>query len=301
MADGTRISWTDASWPVTAGCEVASTGCKSCYAATLTSTRLRHLPLYSGLAVDGQFTGEVRLADDARLAQPLGWRKPRRVFVASMSDLFHPRVPIDHIAHVFAVMSMARQHTFQVLTKRHARMRALLSGPALPALVTRKLLDHPMFTGRGRPAWPVPDGGLPWPLPNVWVGVSAENQEWADRRIPHLLDTPAAVRWVSIEPMLEHLHLGKHLRLEPLFTGSHISFTGLDWVVAGGESGRTPRRAEWHWFRSLHEQCRDAGVAFHMKQTGDALARSLGLADRSGRNPGEWPDPLPQQYPDEAA
>jgi protein gp37 len=275
MADKTGISWAEATWPVTTGCTPVSPACDFCYAATMTSTRLAHLPEYAGLAVHGKFTGEVRVLPE-RLRIPLGWRKPRRIFVASMSDLFHGGVPDEFIAHVFAVMAATPRHTYLVLTKRHARMRSLLSSPA--------------FQRMAEPWHVVGDDVVPepgWPLPNVHLGVSVENQQWAGIRVPALRETPAAVRWLSCEPLLGPLDVS------PYLTGD----CRVNWIVAGGESGTSPRRTDGDWIRSLRDQCAAAGAAFHFKQAGVVLAREWGCKSRTGKHPEEWPEPFPQEYP----
>lgn len=328
MADGTHISWTDATWPVTTGCQVASPGCDNCYAARLTSGRLAHLSAYAGLAEGGKFTGEVRLLPD-RLDWPLRWTRPRRIFVASMSDLFHPGVPDDYIARVFAVMAMAPRHTFQVLTKRHARMRSLLNsddfwlrvGGAGHAIALDRaggqyrtagnmmLTPDSSAAGHWRPVTP---------LPNVWIGVSVEDQHWADIRIPALLETPAAVRWLSCEPLLGPVDLrggsadwlGPH-GPECLCLGCFNVREGtagrpvwwgqrpIAWVVAGGESGPGARPMHAEWARSLRDQCRSAGAAFHFKQWGEYCPtdqlhedvwRDIDAAINLGGTP--HPDPL---------
>lgn len=221
MSDGTKIEWTDATWNPVTGCAKVSQGCKNCYAER-DWKRLSAMPqtVYFGR----KFT-DVATHND-RLGQPLRWKRPRRIFVNSMSDLFHLDVPDDFIERVFAVMAHAKQHTFQVLTKRPDRMRH----------VARYIAD---INGR--------------PLPNVWLGVSVEDQETADERIPILLDTPAAVRWISAEPLLGPINL--HER--------------LDWVVAGGESGPNARPMHPDWLRSLRDQCNAAGVDFLFKQWGE--------------------------------
>jgi protein gp37 len=175
-----------------------------------------------------------------RLELPLRWRKPRRVFVNSMSDLFHAAVPDLFIAQVFATMGTARQHTFQVLTKRPGRMRSLLSSESFVAAVQCN----------GGPA-----GGL-WPLSNVWLGVSVESQKWAGPRLTSLASTPAAVRFASCEPLLGALDIGRWLD------------GGLDWVIAGGESGAKARPMHPGWARALRDQCRGADVPFFFKQWG---------------------------------
>lgn len=258
MSAKTAIEWTDASWPVTVGCDHVSAGCDNCYAARLASGRLKNRPPYDGVADGGRFNGTVRSLPD-RLDWPLRWRKPRRIFVCSMSDLFHEAVPDEFIADVWHVMAQTPQHTYQILTKRHARMRSWV----------RTWCSHPKWTT---------------PLRNVWLGVSVENQQWADIRIPALLDTPAAVRWISAEPLLgpvklEFIHYfdtdcGGCSGLvspahEPACGNEPGAHWGLDWVVAGGESGPGARPADPDWFRLLRDQCQAAGVPFLFKQWGN--------------------------------
>ena len=284
MSDHTNIEWTDATWNPITGCSVVSAGCKHCYAMRLAGTRLRHHPSRAGLTRETSagpvWTGKVRL-NEAWLDQPVRWKKPRRIFVCAHGDLFHPAVPVEWIDQVFAVMALAPQHTFQVLTKRPGRMRNYLT-------------DH---AAGGRHIWvaaqalKMPRGTKPapgWPIPNVWLGVSVEDQATADERIPLLLDTPAAVRWISAEPLLDPLDLSNIP-----WPASHVSFpdsdditalrpalvelegTRIDWVVAGGESGPDARPSHPDWFRSLRDQCQLAskrsgvGVPFFFKQWGD--------------------------------
>ena len=173
-----------------------------------------------------------------------------------MSDLFHDSVPDDYIARVWAVMAMAPRHTFQVLTKRHARMRSLLNGEAFREQV--------VWAATGLSPYVTADD-IDWPLPNVWLGVSTENQQWAEIRIPALLDTPAAVRWISAEPLLGPIDL----HTDPIEPGTPFWGSRLDWVVTGGESGHGARPMHPHWARSLRDQCTTAGVPFYFKQWGE--------------------------------
>jgi protein gp37 len=286
MADGTHISWTEATWNPLVGCTAVSPGCDHCYAARQASGRLKHTPAYSGLAVAGKFTGEVRLLAD-RLSQPLRWHRPRRIFVNSMSDLFHDGVPDRYIARVWAVMHQTPRHTYQVLTKRHARMRSLLTAPRFIELV-QDCIDE-MHDD--------PDDQLlreAWPPRNVWLGVSVEDQKWADIRIPALLATPAAVHWISAEPLLGPINLSEIARADTPDGGwcavdalGHGEWrragVGLDWVVAGGESGPGARKAHPDWFRTLRDQCDHAGVAFHFKQWGEWMPLANGEMARVGK------------------
>lgn len=336
MADRSNVGWTDASWPITTGCEPNSEGCDGCYAAELTSGRLAHLPKYAGLAVAGKFTGEVRLHPHL-LDQPLHWRKPRRIFVCSMSDLFHADVPDDFIARAFAVMAVTPHHTYQVLTKRHARLRALLSSPAFVATVLQFLSPGrnadlgDRSIAEGQAAARIAGGRL-WPLPNVHIGVSVENQKWADIRIPSLVDTPAAVRWLSIEPMLgpvdltpwmpagtcrwqcgacRRFYAGPLLRSCPgcgrdgYWSGSHAGNghpggQPLGWVVVGGESRQPhhpPRRMDPDWPRTILATAAAASTPVFVKQAGTVLADEWGIRG-TGHRPEEWPAEFRvQQYP----
>lgn len=251
MGDNTGIEWTDATWNPVTGCAKVSQGCKHCYAER-DWVRLQHLPAYAGR----EFT-DVRTHAD-RLDQPLRWRRPRRIFVNSMSDLFHPDVSDEFIEEVFAVMALAKQNVFQVLTKRPDRMR-----------------EHPIFSHSGTCLWVgvrqaaerlfgVDPGPMDKALPNVWLGVSVEDQAAADERIPLLLDTPAAVRWISAEPLLGPIDLIQHFGSGPAFGNP----AALDWVVAGGESGPRARPMHPDWARSLRDQCVEAVVPFQFKQWG---------------------------------
>lgn len=316
MSDGTHIEWTDATWNPITGCSVVSPGCTNCYAMKLAGTRLRDHPSRKGLTRDSRagpvWTGEVRFNADW-LDQPLRWARPRRIFVCAHADLFHEAVPDEWIDQIFAVMALAPQHQFQVLTKRSKRMRDYMEGRAgklarhmIDAYVLGQL-EAALTPRRAAGTWPVVSIGdvdMPddvtmavWPLPNVWLGVSVEDQARADQRIPDLLATPAAVRWVSAEPLLGPVDLGAiqapryspedHLmdwKFSALETGDYYFFHSgdfteggdgpdrehqIDWVVAGGESGPGARPMHPEWARLLRDQCADAGVPFLFKQWGD--------------------------------
>ncbi len=279
MADHTHIEWTDATWNVVTGCTRTSEGCLRCYIDRTPPFRMAHRR-FDGPGI-GATTG-VKLHAD-RLGIPTRWRTPRRVFVCSLADLFHQQVPDRFIAEVFAVASIAAQHTFQVLTKRHARLRSLLNSSGFWAAVdaARVVRGHP----------PLPAAG-PARLPNVWLGVSVETQQWADIRIPALLDTPAAVRFASCEPLLGPVDITRWLKRPhracdrchhrgPLdWDSAHLWGTcpcrchptppaRPDWVIVGGESGPKARPMHPDWARSLRDQCTTAGVAFFYKQSGE--------------------------------
>lgn len=199
MSDRSKIEWCDATWNPLYGCTRVSEGCRHCYAEGLAARFCKPGQWGEGLTRDGRWTGKVTLAE-AKLTQPLRWRKPRRIFVNSLSDLFHPNVPDEWIDRVFAVMALCPQHTFIVLTKRPARMRdycRTLGGHHERDRVSLAAKEIDQTNGFW---WTIAGGGAH--LPNVWLGVSIENQQAADERIPDLLDTPAAVRIVSAEPLL---------------------------------------------------------------------------------------------------
>lgn len=222
MADGTKIEWCDATWNVITGCSIVSPGCANCYAMRLAGTRLREHPSRAGLTkcVNGKtvWTGEVRF-NEQWLTQPLRWRKPRKIFVCAHGDLFHPNVPDEWIDRVFAVMALAPQHTFMVLTKRSARMHAYMTKNTQAGWMTGHACGRigdaiERMRVDNRPVGPTPHGepgSRWWPLPNVMLGVTAEDQTRAAERIPHLLATPVAKRFVSIEPMLSPVDLRRWL------------------------------------------------------------------------------------------
>lgn len=304
----TGIQWTDETWNPVTGCTKVSAGCKNCYAERLAPRVFAGQVVDRVLSdrVDGggvvekgprRFT-DVRTHPD-RLAQPLRWRKPRRVFVNSMSDLFHEDVPDEFIDRVFAVMALAPQHWFQVLTKRPERMLRWF-GPV--GGVTRRDFVRSQ-EGRRLNVSRLPP--REWPLPNVWIGVSCEDQGAADARIPLLLDTPAAVRFVSAEPLLGPIEFemvasvpvpGGRMGWDVLDRESKH----LDWIIVGGESGPKARPCDVAWIRSIVQQCRSAGVACFVKQLGaDWVADGMfdrglrdAMTDRKGGDPSEWPDDL---------
>jgi protein gp37 len=232
-------------WNPTTGCDQISPGCDHCYALAM-AKRLKGMG-----SAKYQRDGDPRTSGPGFgltmhpdvMDAPLRWRKPRRVFVNSMSDLFHQDVTDEFVAEVFVVMAMARQHTFQILTKRHARMRALLSSPRWIVLcdeaqsrVINRIPSGSLREQKDRQWWREVTG----PLPNVWLGVSVENQKWADIRIPALLDTPAVVRFVSAEPLLGPVRIRFSRCREHDFPVGMCTFscpgrTRLHWVITGGE------------------------------------------------------------------
>lgn len=289
MAETSAIEWTDATWNPITGCSVISPGCTNCYAMKLAGTRLQHHPSRAGLTNDTKagpvWTGEVRLNPEW-IDQPLRWRRPRMIFVCAHGDLFHEAVSDEWIDRVFSIMAAAHWHTFQVLTKRAERMRAYIASfrPCRVAtgFVTRNG-EEP--TSYGGPAHFGIMSEKRWPLPNVWLGVSAEDQKRADERIPLLLATPAAVRWVSAEPLLGPISLrgerstegwnwltGDAYDVDPTPPATRWSGnTGrrINWVVVGGESGPGARPMHPDWARSLRDQCAAAGVPYFHKQNGE--------------------------------
>lgn len=225
------IEWTDETWNPVVGCTKVSQGCKFCYAKTLHDRRHRAALAGKTTAPQYQHPFETVQLMPARLNQPLTWRRPRRVFVNSVSDLFHEAVPDDFLDKIFLVMSLASKHQFQILTKRSERMRQYMSQ-------TRHLNQ------------------MQWPLPNVWLGVSVENEEAASQRIGDLMLTPAAVRFLSCEPLLGPVDL------------RYIGRTKVDWVIVGGESGPRARNCNIGFVRDVVRQCQAARVAVFVKQLG---------------------------------
>jgi protein gp37 len=286
-----KIEWTEATWNPIVGCSIVSPGCTNCYAMRM-AARLEAIGFaespYAGTTQPSKagpvWTGKVALATDRALLTPLKRRKPTTYFVNSMGDLFHESVPDAWIDRVFAVMALCPQHTFQVLTKRSARMRAYMNDDELACRIVctveqidaLALNDAARFTiescdedrgAEGEPAH--------WPLPNVWLGVSAERQQEADARIPDLLATPAAVRFVSAEPLLGLIDFSSWLGVQqitlqgrPHWTERTGYVSDIDWIIVGGESGPSARPMHPDWARSIRDQCAAAGTAFFFKQWG---------------------------------
>ena len=278
MSDKTGIQWTDATWNPISGCSKVSPGCKNCYAERDWARLSRNPKLKNYF---GRPFTEVRCHPE-RLEQPLRWKKPRKIFVNSMSDLFHEDVPFEFIHSVFTMMDRSRLHTFQVLTKRPERMNAYISSMKYEHLCGGRL-------------------GVALPLRNVWLGVSIENQETADERIPILLDTPAAVRFLSLEPLLEPVNLEWEWFNKTIADYDPV----IDWVIVGGESGPNARPCNIEWIRSIIAQCRAAGVPVFVKQLGAVPCQFneggprkqiprvfRNRLDRHGGDPAEWPEDL---------
>ena len=263
----TPIEWTDVSWNPVTGCTKISQGCKNCYAEKI-AERFRGTKTFpNGF--------DVTLHPE-RLEQPLHWRKPRRIFVNSMSDLFHEQVLDLFIRQVWAVMAACPQHTFQILTKRPERMAKVLGGGVYSIAAVDWFTSQ--FGLRAQPS-------EAWPLPNVWVGTSVEDQVSANTRIPWLLKAPAAVRFLSCEPLLGPITLSKLTApwYEPGYaTGREVypllglmaipdmdwEVGKLDWIIAGFESGPSARPGHPAWVRSIRDQCQVASVPFFFKQWG---------------------------------
>jgi protein gp37 len=315
-----KIEWTDETWNPLAGCSLVSPG-TNCYAMGF-ANRLLDKPgsHYEGTTkrVNGKavWTGKVTRAPDQILTQPLRWTRPRMVFVNSMSDLFHEDVPDEWIDEIFAVMAMCPQHTFQILTKRPERMRAYCNGTIKEGVI----INNPVFakylpplTKETKCEFFVDENGHPkgridsgyewqWPLGNVWLGVSVEDQRRANERIPHLLHTPAAVRFLSMEPLIGGVDLNglaapaikdpdkvpmvKETALytakdRPAILPAH-DLNKIDWVIVGGESGPDARPMHPDWVRFTRDQCETAGTRFFFKQWGHWAP----LADHEGRK--DW-------------
>lgn len=260
MGDKTGIEWCDATWNPVTGCAKVSQGCKHCYAETV-ADRFWPTQYKTENGQPRKFTDVWTHPD--RLDQPLRWTRPRRIFVNSMSDLFHEDVPTDFITEVFAVMALAPRHTFQVLTKRPERMLEWMRpvGQVYRADFVRsrmaRILDT---TGPKMPPYV-------WPLPNVWMGVSVEDQKTADERVPLLLQASAAIKFVSYEPALGPVNFIP--KSPPAYRAWLEPGRGIDWVIAGGESGPGARAPHPSWFTSVRDQCAKTGVAYLFKQWGE--------------------------------
>jgi protein gp37 len=309
------IEWTEHTWNPVTGCDKVSPGCAHCYAEVVA---LRFWPMqYPPIEVEvpiGDCSGDANITyrdrsftdvqcHEDRLDQPLKRRKPTTYFVNSMSDLFHEDVPDTFIDRVFAVMALAPQHTFQILTKRAERMRACLSTADRAEAVLDEATDiaHDNIANTAYLQDAAEKSIARWPLPNVWLGVSVENQHFADERIPLLLQTPAAVRFISAEPLLEEVSFRwakwQPLSKRPGESTNHLDgLRRLDWVIVGGESGAGARLFRVEWARSIIEQCRAANVPVFMKQIGANPISALGLggmiSNSKGGDPAEWPEDL---------
>jgi len=321
----TGIQWTDETWNPARGCSRVSPGCDHCYAIR-EARRMDHPGgPYEGLTTTKarglDWSGVVRLVPE-KLDEPLRWRKPRRIFVNSMSDLFHESLSDEAIAAVFGVMAACPQHTFQVLTKRPKRMwswfeswRTASSPPAgaFPAAECMAWAEQHLCRYRRLSAAPPRYEARPWPLPNVWLGVSAEDQQRLDERARWLLETPAAVRFLSLEPLLGPVNLRRARSGWPgtenvldVLSGyySHAPLgegigSAVGWVIVGGESGHGARPCSVEWIRSIRDQCRKERVPCFVKQLGSRCVSTTGrlgprrepllwALDVNGRKGGDW-------------
>ena len=269
----TAIEWTDATWNPVTGCSKVSEGCRNCYAATL-APRLAAMGQkgYTTLPWTKRNAARNVQLHAERLDAPLRWAKPRRIFVNSMSDLFHELVPFEFVDRVFAVMALAPRHTFQVLTKRPERMAEYMTGKhhGTNARQRVELAADALLLERARVGTFLGE----WPLPNVWLGTSVEDGRVLGR-IDHLRVTPAAVRFLSCEPLIGPL--------------DRLDLEGIHWVIVGGESGPGHRPIEVDWVRSIREQTAEAGAAFFFKQWGGAKPKTGGR-ELDGRTWDEMPD-----------
>ncbi|KKN81348.1 hypothetical protein LCGC14_0319610 [marine sediment metagenome] len=301
MGDKTKIQWTatvnkdgtvtpGATWNPIVGCRRVSAGCEKCYAERLSATRLSQTPRYKGLAVmrkaGPRWTGKTRFIPD-ELVKPLRWQRPRKIFVCDMADLFYKEVRPEWIAAVFGVMASAPHHTFQVLTKRPEIAADWFKNwqpeecqKIAMNLVPWKGFLNTKFVDR-------------WPLPNVWLGTSIEDQATADKRINYLRKCPAEIRFVSYEPALGPIDFEEHV----------VNKRPLDWIIVGGESGPGARPFDVNWARKTIDICRDEDVACFVKQLGARPYDSTSgaapyLNDRKGGDITEWPPPLRvRQFP----
>lgn len=267
---GTKIEWTDESWNPVVGCTKVSEGCQNCYAERM-AHRLKSMgnnnPQYLGKTdAYGNWTGKIECCDWL-LDKPLHWRRPRRIFVCSMGDLFHPAVPFEFVCKVFETTWQAPQHTYLILTKRPKRIIAYKEWG-------RKQESHLIHERQ--------------PRPKQWLGISVENQKRAEERIPILLQIPAAKRFVSCEPLLGPINL---LDLGGIMAMGGIYGTHLDWVIIGCESGPKRRPCDLDWIRSIVNQCKAANVPVFVKQ--------LSINGKVSHDPKEWPEDLRiRQWPE---
>ena len=304
MGAKTEIAWTDSTWtPIRARvkegplaghvgphCERVSQGCVNCYSETNNG---RCLPANgTGLPFNRQSRDKVDIfVDEKILTHPLHWKAARRIFVCSQTDLFGEWVTDEMIDRVFAVMALCPQHTFQCLTKRPERMRKHVGAMGTRCNSSFDDYDASRRVGARHCAESYPMHKKRWPLPNVWLGVSCEDQKTADERIPLLLQTPAAVRFVSLEPLLGPVDLPPDWLAFERCGGGHITrSTKLDWVILGGESGPGARPMHLDWVRSVRDQCQSAGVAFFFKQA-IIGGKKVSMPVLDGRRHAEVPRP----------
>jgi protein gp37 len=248
MGRTTGIEWTDATWNPIRGCTRVSEGCRNCYAERVAARFSGPGLPYEGLAIlkDGEarWTGKIRFVEE-HLRDPLKWKVPMRIFVNSMSDLFHPGVTDDQLGEIFDVMARTK-HTFQILTKRPARMKEVLDAAAHPDVKRSFELTY----------------GRSWPPPEWQFGVSIEDQKTANERLPILADCIARTKIVSYEPAIGEVDFAESL-------GGEIPVAIIDWIIAGGESGANARPVSIHWLRKTRDLCQDLGIPFFFKQWGE--------------------------------
>ena len=297
MGDKTGIEWTDATWNVIYGCSRVSPGCENCYAESFTHRFASKGQKFEGLTVlkkqGPSWTGKIMLSPE-RLDQPLRWTRPRMIFVNSLSDVFHKDVPFEYVAAMFGVMGLAQEHQFQILTKRSKRMREFFDWLIVQALnvdssVFQICLEFlQKYSDDNKLGINIPkelfneEVAISWPLNNVWMGVSVEDQQRADERLPDLKKVPAAIRFLSMEPLLGAV--------------DDLDLTDIHWVILGGESGPGSRPMDPDWVRGVRDQCIEEGVPFFMKQWGQYDEN--GIKARSKKDTGcaidgvdhkEWP------------
>ena len=290
MGNKTGIQWTDATWNPLRGCSRVSKGCENCYAETVAHRFSGPGEPYHGLIAIGKkgprWNGNIMLVPD-KLADPIRWSKPRMVFVNSMSDLFHHGVSNEYIAAVFGVMAAATKHTFQVLTKRPERAKDWFAWVSMqsPSPAEYCAAEAKKLTGRKE----LDKIDNAWPLDNVWLGVSCEDQSTADKRIPVLLSTPSKIRWASYEPALGPTDFTPWVN-------------NLDWIVVGGESGNGSRPFDWVWAEDVVNCTSGSSTKVFVKQLGSKpVLTGLGvtkLKSKKGGDPSEWPQSIQvRDYP----
>lgn len=300
MGNETGISWTESTWNPVIGCSRVSAGCQSCYAETMAARFSGEGEYYEGVAIKepgkpGRWTGMVKMVGH-KLDQPLRWKRPRRIFVNSMSDLFHDELTNEQIAAIFGVMGLAHWQGFQTLTKRPQRMLDWFAWLEAMAEKFKEIYPNDPVEWRrsevlkraarraGVSTRCIRDPDAPsefqWPLRNVHIGVTAEDQKAFDTRVPLLMEVPANVRWVSVEPMIG-----------PVVAGFHFGKPRPDWIVIGAESGRGAREMDLEWARSLKDECHRHDVAVFMKQLSGPGGRAI-------KDPALFPDDLRvQEFP----
>lgn len=286
MSGKSSIEWTSSTWNPSIGCDIVSPGCTNCYAMRQ-ARRLASNPVlkpnrYRGTTKPSKkgpvWTGVVRMASRDTILKPLSWRKPSLIFVNSMSDVFHPSLKASEVAQIFAVMALGKQHVYQVLTKRPDVMLAFVTNPSTPASVELAMQAI-------KPGSKVPE----WPLKNVWMGTSVEDQRRARERIKMLLQVPAAVRFLSMEPLLGEVLLEDEL--------TKADWKKLHWIIVGGESGPNARPMHPVWARKIRDACAKHGVQFFFKQVGSnawvkdgKAAEFLAVGGRLGVSRGDGSD-----------